>query len=666
MGWKTRGAVGVVIAWVGATFFPLLKVLRPPWAPENALPTESFHNALTDKEAFDVHVYVTGAQQLYLPSHAIPDPYLSNRTIPFFHATKPHNGETAALCARSPRANDVHHVLSIRTTYRAEKTTFGRRLLRAEHLTACNDMIIVQETPASPAPGLHHVNTPTEAQLAFRLPETLRKNETLRLVTIATKPRAAKDGYELAFHWSITPLTRVFIPEPFRRPKRFLLEDPSGTAQKRTIQHATGRPMEDLRTQHIVGLPKEVILSVVVEQRALRREDTLRDPGLMTLLAKRGQHGHVYIPPFTVDTFSSPRDESTVLVPSAPLRLCDPNAGDDDQGGRYTVRLKLHALGLGTWRLQRTMHLSISEAGRMLGEEASAYDMDSLKLMVAAGNPWLIMSTFLISFLHLVFSILAFSSDVSYWNSVSEKACEGISASSIVLDAVFSGIITLYLLDVDRSMLVLCFSLAKIGMDLWKIWKLARVTAGYTPIPSTKTTTTTTRTAEPATKRSDDTQEKEEDRKEKTVDLHELHRFETACLWKLVPLLALFVIGVMAYQLVFVPQRGWRNWCVYSLALCSYAGGFMTMTPQLFRNYKLQSVEHLAWANLTYQALNAFVDDFFSFIIRMPKMHRFGKKPKARTIWMVFRISVFRDDIIFIVYSVQRFMYAGRRKAKTE
>lgn len=52
--------------------------------------------------------------------------------------------------------------------------------------------------------------------------------------------------------------------------------------------------------------------------------------------------------------------------------------------------------------------------------------------------------------------------------------------------------------------------------------------------------------------------------------------------------------------------------------------GFITMTPQLFINYKLKSVAHLPWRMLTYKALNTFIDDLFAFVIKMPMMYRIG------------------------------------------
>merc|ERR1712161_32968 len=73
-----------------------------------------------------------------------------------------------------------------------------------------------------------------------------------------------------------------------------------------------------------------------------------------------------------------------------------------------------------------------------------------------------------------------------------------------------------------------------------------------------------------------------------------------------------------------------------------YAFGFVLMTPQLFLNYKMKSVAHLPWRVLVYKSLNTFIDDLFSFIIRMPTMAR---------------ISCFRDDVVFFIYLYQRWLY---------
>jgi len=52
-----------------------------------------------------------------------------------------------------------------------------------------------------------------------------------------------------------------------------------------------------------------------------------------------------------------------------------------------------------------------------------------------------------------------------------------------------------------------------------------------------------------------------------------------------------------------------------------------------------------------YKALNTFIDDLFAFIIKMPMMHR---------------LSCFRDDIIFLIYLYQRWIYPVDKKRINE
>uniref|UniRef100_A0A6U0HZP9 Uncharacterized protein n=1 Tax=Helicotheca tamesis TaxID=374047 RepID=A0A6U0HZP9_9STRA len=66
------------------------------------------------------------------------------------------------------------------------------------------------------------------------------------------------------------------------------------------------------------------------------------------------------------------------------------------------------------------------------------------------------------------------------------------------------------------------------------------------------------------------------------------------------------------------------------------------MTPQLFINYKLQSVAHLNWRTMTYKSINTFIDDLFAFVIKMPIMHR---------------LACLRDDVIFLIFCYQRYVY---------
>ncbi|CAI7881333.1 unnamed protein product, partial [Closterium sp. NIES-54] len=88
------------------------------------------------------------------------------------------------------------------------------------------------------------------------------------------------------------------------------------------------------------------------------------------------------------------------------------------------------------------------------------------------------------------------------------------------------------------------------------------------------------------------------------------------------------VAGYAVYSLIYETHKSWYSWVLNSLTGCVYTFGFIMMCPQLFINYKLKSVAHLPWRQMTYKFLNTIVDDLFAFVIKMPTLHR---------------LSVFRD-----------------------
>ena len=133
------------------------------------------------------------------------------------------------------------------------------------------------------------------------------------------------------------------------------------------------------------------------------------------------------------------------------------------------------------------------------------------------------------------------------------------------------------------------------------------------------------------------------DKEDKLTDLKKLtietDRMATRTLGAvLLPLVMVYTF----YSFVQEEHTGWYSWLITSASSAVYALGFVLMTPQLFLNYKMRSVAHLPWRVLVYKFLNTFIDDLFAFIIRMPTMAR---------------LSCFRDDIVFVIYLYQRWLY---------
>jgi hypothetical protein len=109
--------------------------------------------------------------------------------------------------------------------------------------------------------------------------------------------------------------------------------------------------------------------------------------------------------------------------------------------------------------------------------------------------------------------------------------------------------------------------------------------------------------------------------------------------------------GFSIYSLFYNTYKSWWSWLISSLVGCVYTFGFIMMTPQLFINYKLKSVAHLPWRAMVYKFLNTIIDDLFAFVIKMPTLHK---------------LSVFRDDLIFLIYLYQRWAYRVDRKRVNE
>ena len=235
-------------------------------------------------------------------------------------------------------------------------------------------------------------------------------------------------------------------------------------------------------------------------------------------------------------------------------------------------------------------------------------ESEDLRGMFVHTNPVLLYTTVAVSAVHLLFDVLAFKSDVSFWSSV--DSMEGLSSRSLVLNQGMELVIFLYLLEEDASWLVKVTSVFSLVLGLFKIAKSLRV------------------------RRRD--QAKAEDGLSLTDEIDRLaFRY-------LSPPLLLLVLGYSGWSLYVGYYRGWYAWLLESLVALVYGGGFVTMTPQLFINYRLKSVAHLPWKFFMYKALNTFIDDLFAFIIKMPTLHR---------------MSCFRDDIVFAVFLYQRYVY---------
>jgi hypothetical protein len=67
--------------------------------------------------------------------------------------------------------------------------------------------------------------------------------------------------------------------------------------------------------------------------------------------------------------------------------------------------------------------------------------------------------------------------------------------------------------------------------------------------------------------------------------------------------------------------------------------GFIMMCPQLFINYKLKSVAHMPWRQMTYKFLNTIIDDLFAFVIKMPTLHRLSVFRDGKSVFILLKFA---------------------------
>ncbi|CAN4105544.1 unnamed protein product [Withania somnifera] len=260
------------------------------------------------------------------------------------------------------------------------------------------------------------------------------------------------------------------------------------------------------------------------------------------------------------------------------------------------LHLEVSPISMTKWQLFLQMDQSFQihrSYGSMLEGES-----DELKRVFLEGNPYLLGLTMIVSVMHSLFDFLAFKN------------------------------VFLYLLDNDTSWMILASSGVGCCIEFWKIGKAMHIEidrSGIIPMLRFR--------------------DRESYAGNKTKEYDDL------AMKYLSYVLFFLAVCFAVYSLMYDRHKSWYSWILSSLTSCVYMFGFVMMCPQLFINYKLKSVAHLPWRQMTYKFLNTIIDDLFAFVIKMPMLHR---------------LSVFRDDVIFLIYLYQRWVYPVDKKRVNE
>ncbi|KAI4817485.1 hypothetical protein KUCAC02_010882 [Chaenocephalus aceratus] len=243
-------------------------------------------------------------------------------------------------------------------------------------------------------------------------------------------------------------------------------------------------------------------------------------------------------------------------------------------------------------------------------------DADEIKGIFVDTNLYFLGLTFFVAAFHLLFDFLAFKNDISFWKE--KTSMVGMSSKAVLWRCFSTIVIFLYLFDQQTSLLVLIPAGIGSIIEVWKVKKALKIQVFW-------------KGGKPSFLfgKMDESERRTE-------------QYDTLAMKYLSYLLYPLCIGGAVYALVFQRYKSWYSWLINSLVNGVYAFGFLFMLPQLFVNYKLKSVAHLPWKAFMYKAFNTFIDDVFAFIITMPTSHR---------------LACFRDDVVFLIYLYQRWLY---------
>jgi hypothetical protein len=167
-------------------------------------------------------------------------------------------------------------------------------------------------------------------------------------------------------------------------------------------------------------------------------------------LLSRTSQGVAFLPLLHVDEMGLTRDKFIPL--------------DDPDGGNVTLELSYSPMSASRFAVMSQFEASF-EMQKELGFGQN--DIDDLRNMIAGTNPYLLTFTFAATFLHLLFDILAFKSDIEFWKA--QKNFKGISIRSQFIDAFSQIVIALYLWNENGSLLVLVPSVFGVAVQLWKV-----------------------------------------------------------------------------------------------------------------------------------------------------------------------------------------------------
>ena len=257
---------------------------------------------------------------------------------------------------------------------------------------------------------------------------------------------------------------------------------------------------------------------------------------------------------------------------------------------------------------------------------------DILVELIRNNSTFYLIILFTVNTLHTIFSYLGFSSDISYYKNL--KKLDGVYTKYIFFNIFYMFITFIYILLQGANFLVKIELFISFVIEFWKLKKIFKINIELKNFPHIIRL-----------------------EYKKSFETEEARDYESEAVDMMVKYM-LFPIGVLylGYRIYYysdnIIKNNWRSVVIFIIEYIYFllnVFGFILLTPQIYLNYKLKSVEHLPMKAMTYKFLNTIIDDLYAFAVKSP---------------LLYRIFCFRDDVIFVIYIYQIFKY--RKNSRKE
>ena len=301
------------------------------------------------------------------------------------------------------------------------------------------------------------------------------------------------------------------------------------------------------------------------------------------------------------------------------------------KNGFYTFRLFLSFNYIRSFFFNNMLGIQINE--KIMYEKFSiSGTKDMLVELIKNNSTFYLIILFTVNTLHTIFSYLGFSSDISYYKNL--KKLDGVYTKYIFFNIFYMLITLIYILIQGANFIVKIELFISFVIVIWKLKKIFKISFEFKNFPYII---------------------KLEYRQ--TFEQEEAKDYESEAVNMMVKYL-LFPIGVvyLGYRIYYysdnIVKNNWKSVVIFIIEYIYFllnVFGFILLTPQIYLNYKLQSVEHLPMKAMTYKFLNTIIDDLYAFAVKSPTLYR---------------IFCFRDDVIFVIYIYQIFKYRKNNRAE--